>query len=146
MFRPRNINRHRLLISAASISVAIAGYFALNISNAASFVVTAESESGQISGKAAKVNNAAVSGGSYVLFGDPTSMPPPSGTIYGSGYQMDALANMQVGGPASGANNTSVSYFFVAQSSSALNSIMIYALGADRPGYGGGNGGTLRVA
>lgn len=58
---------------------------------------------------------------------------------------MDGLANMQVGGPASGSPNTYVAVRFRATQTSTLKSFLAYWLGPDRPGYGGGTGGTVRV-
>ncbi len=58
---------------------------------------------------------------------------------------MDTLANMQVGGTASGASNTYVSYRFRAEQSGNLVAFRNYWIGAAYPGYGGGTGGTIRV-
>jgi hypothetical protein len=78
----------------------------------------------------------------------PTPVPTaPSGAsgVYGTSYNMDGLANMQVGGSASGASNTYVAYRFRAERSSALAAFRAYWLGPDYAGYGGGTGGTIRV-
>jgi hypothetical protein len=65
---------------------------------------------------------------------------------YGPAYAMDGLGNMQVGGPASGTSNVAVAYRFVAATSADLDAIRVYVVNQDHPGYGGGTGGTLRVA
>ena len=76
----------------------------------------------------------------------PTPTPTPSGSpgVYGVSFNMDGLANMQVGGPASGAPNTSVSYRFRAERSDTLTGFRNYWQGGT--GYGGGTGGTIRVS
>ena len=61
---------------------------------------------------------------------------------YGSSYNMDALANLIVGGP----QNTSVSYRFRAERSDTLTAFRAYWLNQDYPNYGGGTGGTVRVS
>lgn len=69
------------------------------------------------------------------------SSPP-----YGPAITMDGLANMQVGGDSSGEDNTYVAFRFRAQLTGKLISFRGYWLGADRPGYGGGTGGTIRIS
>ena len=64
--------------------------------------------------------------------------------IYGPGIGYDALGNMQVGGAASGAANTYVSFRFKAAASSTLVSVRWYCIDYTHPGYGAGTGGTLR--
>lgn len=64
--------------------------------------------------------------------------------IYGPGIAFDQLGNLQVGGPASGANNTFVAYRFKAAASSTLVSVRWYCIDFHHPGYGGGTGGTMR--
>jgi hypothetical protein len=78
----------------------------------------------------------------------PTPVPTaPSGSsgVYGTSYNMDTLANMQVGGSASGASNTFVSFRFRADRSSSLAAFRAYWIGPEYSGYGGGTGGTIRV-
>jgi hypothetical protein len=90
---------------------------------------------------------ARVTGGAQVPTITATGVARPvSVGIYGPAYAMDTLANMQVGGPASGASNTYVAYRFRAEYSSTLTAARWYCLGPDHPGYGGGTGGTIRVA
>jgi hypothetical protein len=70
-----------------------------------------------------------------------------SGTaVYGPGIQMDALGNMQVGGTASGADNTFVSFFFIAATSSTLTSVQAYVKDETNAGYGAGTGGTIQAS
>lgn len=65
--------------------------------------------------------------------------------VYGS-TGMDVLANMQVGGSASGYPNTYVAFRFRAARSERLVSVRPYFMTAAYPGYGGGTGGTIRVS
>jgi hypothetical protein len=68
--------------------------------------------------------------------------------VYGAAYNMDTLANMQVGGPASRAPNTFVSYRFRAEQSSTLTKFrpfIVPAVAPYVPVYAGGTGGTIRV-
>lgn len=77
----------------------------------------------------------------------PTAAPPgrPAGAVFGSGFAMDTLANMQVGGPASGSPNTYVAYRFRAATTASLSSVRVYLLDQRYSGYGGGTGGSLRI-
>ncbi len=66
---------------------------------------------------------------------------PPIGGLYGSAIAMDSLANTVIGGES--ANESA--YRFRASTSSILESVRIYIMGADEPGYGAGTGGTFEV-
>jgi hypothetical protein len=66
----------------------------------------------------------------------------PNRFVYGPGLQSDDLANIQVGGTF----NYSVDYFFIPETTAALNSVKVYIINEDFPGYGAGTGGTLRVS
>ena len=68
----------------------------------------------------------------------------PTG-IYGPGIGYDVLANMQVGGNASGFSNTYVSYRFKAGATSTLVSVRWYCIDRTHVGYGAGTGGTIRM-
>lgn len=68
----------------------------------------------------------------------------PTG-IYGPGIGYDVLANIQVGGDASGFSNTYVSYRFKAGATSTLVSVRWYCIDRTHVGYGAGTGGTIRM-
>ena len=61
---------------------------------------------------------------------------------YGSRIGMDSLNNTQVGG----SDDLSTSYRFRAATSSKLNSVRVYIVGANHAGYGAGTGGTWQVS
>jgi len=74
------------------------------------------------------------------------SAPSPATTgIYGVGITGDTLANAQIGGRASGAPNTQIGFKFTAAVTDTLVSFREYVVGKEASGYGGGNGGTIRV-
>lgn len=66
----------------------------------------------------------------------PTALP-----VYGPGIAMNSLGNMVVGGT----YTSKVSQRFTAQESSTLTDIRVLFVGYAYPGYGAGNGGTIRV-
>lgn len=106
-----------------------------------------EVEGGTRSGNAVSKQDSLASSNYYVELGTnanqspiPTS-PPTSSGIYGVMAVGDALNNPRVGGP----NNQKNSYRFRATQTSALNSIRIYIIDECCAGYGGGNGGIMRV-
>ena len=74
----------------------------------------------------------------------PTQPPGPGGeTAYGVGIGADSLANTQVGGTDCGCSNRTVSFRFLATTTSQLSSARIYLMSGS--GYSGGTGGTLSV-
>ena len=77
------------------------------------------------------------------LVGCTTSTPTstPTSGIYGTGFNSDTLANLNMGGQ----RVYTPSYRFEAAQSSPLSAIRIHLLGPDHgPGYGGGTGGRIR--
>ncbi|HYH26978.1 MAG TPA: hypothetical protein VD834_16655 [Blastococcus sp.] len=81
----------------------------------------------------------------WVLNGDTVSASPDT-VVYGPGFQMDDLGNMQVGGDSDPEDNIFVAYYFIAAATSPLNSVQLYIIDESSPGYGGGTGGTLRIS
>ena len=65
---------------------------------------------------------------------------------YGPAFNMDGVANMQIGGPSGGSDNVEVSIRFRAEQSSTVASVRQYFMGTGASGYGDGTGGTIRVS
>jgi hypothetical protein len=65
-----------------------------------------------------------------------------STNVYGSAIGMDSLNNTQIGGR----DAQTSSYRFRATTTSALNSIQIYIVGPNHPGYGAGTGGLFEIS
>src|SRR5262249_7263517 len=78
---------------------------------------------------------------SYQEFTTTLTAPP-----YGSAYQMDSLHNAQIGGPACHCPDVQVGFYFRADTTAPLDSIRVYIMNHTRPGYGGGDGGSLRIS
>src|SRR6185295_4345081 len=66
-----------------------------------------------------------------------------SNGCYGTGYGADALANTTVGQRGSPGNV--VSYRIRAHHTGAVQSLHVYIVGPDFPGYGAGTGGTIQI-
>lgn len=126
-------------------------YTVTSLKNGTSYVFQVRAVS-QVGAGWWSVTSPAVTPAASTVSPTPSPSPTPSespsggsGGVYGTSYNMDTLANMQVGGPASGASNTYVSYRFRAERSEPLSAFRAMWIGPQYAGYGGGTGGTIRV-